>query len=198
MKNGIKTLAMWLIIGIIFIVVLSSIVENSNSKLKYNYYESVTGKFLVDDWFDVYKINREGEVIVGREKTYSELKKIIEMFKVSHDERLLSNFPYNYGCISKEGKLSIPIIYDSLEFANESACIGTIVNDNISKGYIDILKGEQITPIVFDLCEPFIDGKALVKFRYEDEERYISRDKIMIDPLNGEEYLQEEQIKRKN
>ena len=36
MKNGIKTLAMWLIIGVIFIVVLSSILENSNSKLKYS------------------------------------------------------------------------------------------------------------------------------------------------------------------
>ena len=34
MKNGIKTLAMWLIIAVIFLVVLSSIVENSNSKLK--------------------------------------------------------------------------------------------------------------------------------------------------------------------
>ena len=36
MKNGIKTLAMWLIIIVIFLVVLSSIVENSNSKLKYS------------------------------------------------------------------------------------------------------------------------------------------------------------------
>ncbi len=36
MKNGIKTLAMWLIIGVIFIVVLSSIVENSDSKLQYS------------------------------------------------------------------------------------------------------------------------------------------------------------------
>ncbi len=36
MKNGIKTLAMWLIIGVIFIVVLSSIVENSESKLQYS------------------------------------------------------------------------------------------------------------------------------------------------------------------
>ena len=36
MKNGIKTLAMWLIIGVIFIVVLSSIVENSETKLKYS------------------------------------------------------------------------------------------------------------------------------------------------------------------
>ena len=36
MKNGIKTLAMWLIIGVIFIVVLTSIVENSETKLKYS------------------------------------------------------------------------------------------------------------------------------------------------------------------
>ena len=36
MKNGIKTLAMWLIIGVIFLVVLSSIVENNDSKLKYS------------------------------------------------------------------------------------------------------------------------------------------------------------------
>ena len=36
MKNGIKTLAMWLIIAVIFLEVLSSIVENSTSKLKYS------------------------------------------------------------------------------------------------------------------------------------------------------------------
>ena len=36
MKNGIKTLAMWLIIGVIFIVVLSSIVENSESRITYS------------------------------------------------------------------------------------------------------------------------------------------------------------------
>ena len=36
MKNGIKTLAMWLIIAVIFLVVLSSIVENSDAKLKYS------------------------------------------------------------------------------------------------------------------------------------------------------------------
>ena len=36
MKNGIKTLATWLIIGVIFIVILSSIMTNSNTKLKYS------------------------------------------------------------------------------------------------------------------------------------------------------------------
>ncbi len=36
MKNGIKTLAMWLIIFIIFIVLVSSIIDNSSNKLAYS------------------------------------------------------------------------------------------------------------------------------------------------------------------
>ena len=36
MKKGIKTLALWLIIGVIVIVVLSSIMENSSSKMTYS------------------------------------------------------------------------------------------------------------------------------------------------------------------
>ena len=36
MKSGIKTLAMWLIIGIIFIVLLTSILDNSNNRLAYS------------------------------------------------------------------------------------------------------------------------------------------------------------------
>jgi cell division protease FtsH len=35
-KNGIKSLAIWLIIGVILIVVISSIMENSNSKMTYS------------------------------------------------------------------------------------------------------------------------------------------------------------------
>ena len=35
-NNGIKTLATWLIIGVIFIVVLSSVMTNTNTKLKYS------------------------------------------------------------------------------------------------------------------------------------------------------------------
>ena len=36
MKSGIKTLAMWLIIGIIFIVLLSSIIDNTDTKMSYS------------------------------------------------------------------------------------------------------------------------------------------------------------------
>ena len=36
MKNGLKTLAMWLIIGIIFMVLIVSIVDNSDTKMSYS------------------------------------------------------------------------------------------------------------------------------------------------------------------
>ncbi len=36
MKNGLKTLAMWLIIGVIFIVLLTSILDNQDSKMTYS------------------------------------------------------------------------------------------------------------------------------------------------------------------
>ena len=36
MKSGIKTLAMWLIIGIIFIVLITSIIDNSDAKMSYS------------------------------------------------------------------------------------------------------------------------------------------------------------------
>ena len=36
MKNSLKTLAVWLIIGIIIVVSISTIVENANSKLAYS------------------------------------------------------------------------------------------------------------------------------------------------------------------
>lgn len=36
MKNGIKTLATWLIIGVIFVILISSIFDSSNNKLAYS------------------------------------------------------------------------------------------------------------------------------------------------------------------
>ena len=36
MKNGLKTLAMWLIIGVIFIVLLTSILDNQDTKMTYS------------------------------------------------------------------------------------------------------------------------------------------------------------------
>ena len=36
MKSGIKSLAIWLIIGVILIVVITSIIDNSNTKMTYS------------------------------------------------------------------------------------------------------------------------------------------------------------------
>ena len=36
MKSGIKSLAIWLIIGVILIVAITSIIDNSNSKMTYS------------------------------------------------------------------------------------------------------------------------------------------------------------------
>ena len=36
LKNGIKTLAMWLIIGVIFVVLVSAVLDNSESKMTYS------------------------------------------------------------------------------------------------------------------------------------------------------------------
>ena len=36
MKSGLKTLGMWLIIGVIFIVLLTTILDNSNTKMNYS------------------------------------------------------------------------------------------------------------------------------------------------------------------
>ena len=36
MKSGIKTLAVWLILGVIFVVLLSSIMDNADSKMTYS------------------------------------------------------------------------------------------------------------------------------------------------------------------
>ena len=36
MKNGIKSLAIWLILIVILIVVISSVIDNSNSKMTYS------------------------------------------------------------------------------------------------------------------------------------------------------------------
>ena len=64
MKNGLKTLAMWLIIGIIFIVIVSAVLDNSETKM--NYSELLTA---------IEKGNVESiELESGGEKAYVMLK----------------------------------------------------------------------------------------------------------------------------
>ena len=56
MKNSIKTLAMWLIIGIILIVLISSIIENTDNKLAYS---DLVAKIETGDVTEI-KISSEG------------------------------------------------------------------------------------------------------------------------------------------
>ena len=49
MKNGLKTLAMWLILGIIFIVIVSAIMENSETKMNYSELLIAVGNGTVEE-----------------------------------------------------------------------------------------------------------------------------------------------------
>ena len=66
-KNGIKSLAVWLIIGVILIVVISSIMENSASKMTYSeLVTSIDGKaitWLNDNNYLILNNNNEYEFI---------------------------------------------------------------------------------------------------------------------------------------
>jgi len=56
MKNGLKTLAMWLILGIIFIVVVSAVMENSETKMEYSELLVAMGNGSVEE----IELNSEG------------------------------------------------------------------------------------------------------------------------------------------
>ena len=64
MKNGLKTLAMWSILIIIFVVLLTSILDNSESKLKYS---ELVSKIETGEV-------KEIEIQSGGEKAYVTLK----------------------------------------------------------------------------------------------------------------------------
>ena len=71
MKKGIKTLAMWLIIGVIVIVLLSSIMENNNSKMTYS--ELVTN--ITNKEVESIKISSTGSTASVKLKIQNQKKK---------------------------------------------------------------------------------------------------------------------------
>ena len=77
MKNGIKTLAMWLIIGVIVIVLLSSIMENSSLKMTYS--ELVTS--MENKEVESIKISSEGNVASVKLKNSKTEKEVKIAFK---------------------------------------------------------------------------------------------------------------------
>lgn len=100
------------------------------------------------------------------------------------------SYSFNYGLINRDGLLVIYPIYDKIKFGTENTCIVGLLNSstNLEFGYKDILSGNDITPVCFDVAKNFSDGRALVK--YQDKYGYIDREKIMINPKNTDEYAE--------
>ena len=72
MKNSIKTLAVWLVIGVIFVVLISSILENSDRKLSYS---ELVEKIAVNEVEDI-EINASGESAVVKLKNNDSKKEV--------------------------------------------------------------------------------------------------------------------------
>lgn len=99
------------------------------------------------------------------------------------------SYAFNYGLINRNGILVMYPIYDQIEFGTENTCIvGVLGGTNLKKGYNDLLSGNSITPICFDIAMNFSEGRAVVA--YKNSYGYIDRQKNMIDPENPDEYAE--------
>ena len=72
MKNSLKTLAVWLVIGIIFVVLISSILENSDRKISYS---ELVEKIAVNEVEDI-EINASGESAIVKLKNDDNKKEV--------------------------------------------------------------------------------------------------------------------------
>ncbi len=88
MKNVIKTLAMWLIIIVIVLILLSSILENSNSKLKYS--ELITN--INEGKVEAVQLEADGKTATVKLKDTNNKKEVnipdVESFMRTSDEYL--------------------------------------------------------------------------------------------------------------
>lgn len=183
--------------------------ENGNVQVKkvtkYNVMKP-TGTLVCDPWFDVYRVNDEGEVIFGVEKSVADYERTLSLYNLEeigpklvpteHGHMLIEGtsledtvkdlYKYSYGFINKEGNKVIEPIHDNLEFASENTCIATRIDNLLSFGYFDTLDGHQITPIRFSQAHDFYDGLARVKYRHKYA--FVDRNKIMTDPSVAEQY----------
>ena len=98
------------------------------------------------------------------------------------------SYSFNYGLINRDGLLVIYPMYDEIKFGTEDTCIVGLLNYSkvLKFGYKDILSGNDITPVCFDMAVNFSYSRALVK--YEGKYGYINRKKIMTNPENYDEY----------
>lgn len=134
------------------------------------------------EWFNNYRANEKGELIVGIERNASEYLEYLKKYKNTEIMK------YRYGFVNNKGKLSIQPLYDYLEFSTEDTCIATRFTSSMNKyGYIDNITGNQITPINFLTANGFKNGLARVQF--EDKTAFVCRDRIITDIKEEKQFL---------
>lgn len=155
--------------------------------------KDIDGNLIPTLYFDKFKTDKLGNVIIGIKKEGKEFYKRIARYYDSEKnvcEIIPQEYFYDYGIINKDGVLSIYPSFDYLEFANENACITgeILLESTLTYGYIDIITGNFITPMRFRDANKFYNKRARVKI--EDRYGYIDRDKIMTDTNDKKQYAE--------
>lgn len=104
------------------------------------------------------------------------------------DDIVPQDLKYNYGLVNSEGVLSVYPKYDFMSFGGEGTCVGgeLFVCGSLRYGYIDTETGKKITPIRFDVCDSFREGRGLVKIN--NRYGFVDREKVMVDCDDKEQY----------
>lgn len=152
------------------------IVEKIYSK-KFNILNN--SQLIFDRWFDIYFVDKNPSYencIVGFRNNIREI-----MYKYQFENYLDKNgniinlYEYSYGIVDSHGKVIIEPIYDRISFNNK----GYTVCYNEKFGYIS-MKGEHITPLVYDGAGSFNCGLACIE--YKGKSGYISSNVIINNP----------------
>lgn len=140
-------------------------------------------RIVCPKWFDIYISDKEN-CIVGYQRSYEDFQRINRLNGYTLDSGTLSErFQYMYGAINRFGNFIVEQLYDQLYFGNEDTLIGFY---NGRYGYIDIISGKHITPIILDAARPFSENLACIA--YHGEYGYISRDNIVTNPDHNSQY----------
>jgi len=113
-------------------------------------------------WFNGYLLNEDGTCIYEIE--------------INEDKN-------KYGAINRFGENTVEPIYDGLAFGTEDTLVA-VNGENI--GFVDVLTGKQITPIIFKQLSHFKEGLAEVE--WNGLKGYVKRDEHMTNPNNPWEY----------